>query len=74
MAYRPDENVDLFGYLMYRVRLRPKDTMDEVKASRRIALFICALFYNGTSVMLINAACPVTGYSVAHLYNHNQLY
>lgn len=29
MAYKDYENVDLFGYLMYRVRLRPKGIMDE---------------------------------------------
>ncbi|MCJ8746482.1 hypothetical protein PDJAM_G00142280 [Pangasius djambal] len=29
MAYKEYENVDLFGYLMYRVRLRPKDIMNK---------------------------------------------
>ncbi|GAA6078511.1 interleukin 21 receptor, tandem duplicate 1 isoform X1, partial [Tachysurus ichikawai] len=29
MAYKEQENVELFGYLMYRVRLRPKDATTE---------------------------------------------
>lgn len=31
MAYKEDENVELFGELIYRVRLRPKGIMNEVK-------------------------------------------
>ncbi|KAK3512071.1 hypothetical protein QTP70_030372 [Hemibagrus guttatus] len=31
MAYKEQENVDLFSFLMYRVRLRPKDNMEEEK-------------------------------------------
>lgn len=42
MAYKEQENVELFGYLMYRVRLRPKDaTTEEVKAS----LYSHTLYY-----------------------------
>ncbi|XP_060752804.1 interleukin 21 receptor, tandem duplicate 1 [Tachysurus vachellii] len=54
MAYKEQENVELFGYLMYRVRLRPKDTTEEgqltvynVKEDRRYQEIQCELLSPG---------------------------
>lgn len=50
MAYKDYENIDLFGYLMYRVRLRPKGIMDEVKKLHCIALHYTSQHYTSQSL------------------------
>lgn len=47
MAYNEEGNVDLVGYLMYRVRLRPKDIVDEVKDLHCIVSSINWTFNHG---------------------------